>query len=80
MSGAADSEQDKKPKTDANESIEDGLNADAIDYVNEEAESQQKGYDLQPNERAARTFWTGGLALINEFLKLAKILGPFSPN
>ena len=76
MAQAADCQQDEKTKSNANESVEDGLQTDAIYNVNEEAEAEEKGYDLEPDKRTPGAIRTCGLALINEFLQLAKILWP----
>ena len=76
MPQTADGEQNKETKTNAYESVEDRLKTDSINDVNEQAESKQEGYGLQPDKRAARTIGTRGLGLIDELLQLAKILWP----
>ena len=69
---AADGQQDQKTEeADAEQRVEDRLHADAIDDVNEQAEAEQEGDRLKPDEGAARIAGTGRLGFIDEFFQLA---------
>ena len=59
MTQSTQTKDDEEAEADAQQRVEKRLHADAIDYVNEQAEAEQKGECLEPNERAARVVGSG---------------------
>ena len=51
---ATQTKDDEKAKADAEQRVEKRLNTDAIDYVNEQAETEQEGECLEPNQGSSR--------------------------
>ena len=66
---STEAEDDEEAKADAKQSVEERLDADAIDDVDEQAKAEQKSQRLKPNERSSR-FTGSGFGFFDEFFRV----------
>jgi hypothetical protein len=62
-----EAKNDKEAEPNSQQRIEERLYADAIDYVNEQAEAKEESERLQPEELSSCVFGTVGFRRFREF-------------
>lgn len=74
-----DPKEVKETEANSQQGIEDRLNANPIYDENKEADTEEEGENLQPDEGATRTTGSCGFGLIDEIFQLVvlPIVGPF---